>query len=355
MGILDKKTRFIDLVVTQEGKRQIAEGKLRAEFASLSDCNTYYKKGEEEEYSSRIYFEVMERPENSIVLEKDDSGQIINLHMSPTGSIVGNNIFEKDQSKALRLSLGVATGSDFDIRMKSVLDTSLRHFKQNYFIGTYDNLGNHKFELDKNRIEFVINNSQPFGGSPYKEIINVNDAEPFFLDAKLAHLPNFQFLPPVNQKNNQQIGTYKDIRSTNRETWEDINVLLKSNQIDEKPGSLGENNLISKNRKDVEYKSEKLFRRTKAGNKLPVVETYPRQVETIKFPKTSNDNNIILQVYEDNIGPEMNKLDVIDAGVFYDYEDYMGRHEKRVFYVGKVYYDDLKMPTFVNIFTIVMD
>ena len=30
MGILDKKTRFIDLVVTQEGKRQIAAGKLRA-------------------------------------------------------------------------------------------------------------------------------------------------------------------------------------------------------------------------------------------------------------------------------------------------------------------------------------
>ena len=86
MGILDKKTRFIDLVVTQEGKRQIAAGNLRAEFASLSDSNVFYDKGERDSVNQRIYFEVMERPENAIVLEKDDSGQIFNLNMSPTGS-----------------------------------------------------------------------------------------------------------------------------------------------------------------------------------------------------------------------------------------------------------------------------
>ena len=69
MGILDKKTRFIDLVVTQEGKRQIAAGKLRAEFATLSDIGTFYSKAEHDDVDNRIYFEVMERPENSIVLE----------------------------------------------------------------------------------------------------------------------------------------------------------------------------------------------------------------------------------------------------------------------------------------------
>jgi len=46
MGILDKKTRFIDLVITQEGKRQIAAGKLRAELASLSDGTAFYDKSE---------------------------------------------------------------------------------------------------------------------------------------------------------------------------------------------------------------------------------------------------------------------------------------------------------------------
>ena len=96
MGILDKKTRFIDLVVTQEGKRQIAAGKLRAEFASLADSNAFYDKGDRNDVTSRLYFEVMERPENAIVLEKDDSGRIFNFNFSPTGSIVGDDIFVKD-------------------------------------------------------------------------------------------------------------------------------------------------------------------------------------------------------------------------------------------------------------------
>ena len=49
MGILDNKTRFIDLVITQEGKRQIASGKLRAEFASISDTATFYSKGDHDD------------------------------------------------------------------------------------------------------------------------------------------------------------------------------------------------------------------------------------------------------------------------------------------------------------------
>ena len=51
--------------------------------------------------------------------------------------------------------LKVATGSSFDIGQNAVLDTSLKHFKQNYFIGSDDTLGNNDFELkkiDKNSI-----------------------------------------------------------------------------------------------------------------------------------------------------------------------------------------------------------
>ena len=61
----------VDLVVTQEGKRQIAAGKLKAEFVSLSDCNAFYSKPDRDDVSERLYIEVMERPENAIVLESD--------------------------------------------------------------------------------------------------------------------------------------------------------------------------------------------------------------------------------------------------------------------------------------------
>ena len=113
-GILNKRSRFIDLVITQEGKRQIAAGKLRAEYASLSDSAVWYSTNEKnEEVRKRIYFESMESPNNVIVLEKDDSGKLVDFDFSPTGSIVGNNIFDKDATATNSLKLKPVTGSAF--------------------------------------------------------------------------------------------------------------------------------------------------------------------------------------------------------------------------------------------------
>ena len=60
-------------------------------------------------------------------------------------------------------------------------------------------------------------------------------------------------------------------------------------------------------------------------------------------------------MYEDGIGSGFTKLDMIDAGVFEDPTDPNGRFEKRVVYAGKIYFDTFNAPTFINIFTIVMD
>ena len=49
------------------------------------------------------------------------------------------------------------------------------------------------------------------------------------------------------------------------------------------------------------------------------------------------------------------KLDVIDFGIFNDPNDRQGRVEKHVFFLGKVYIDSTGTPTFVNLFTIIMD
>ena len=352
MGILDKKTRFIDLVVTQEGKRQIAAGKLRAEFASLSDCNAFYDKAHKDDVSQRLYFEVMERPENSIILEKDDSGKLLNFNFSPTGSIVGNNIFLKNTSIAQKLSLHAATGSQFEIGQNSVLDTSLRHFKQNYFIGTLDRLKNNNFELTQKEMIYTINNVQPFGRSPYSETINVNNAEPFFLDPKLTHLPNFKFLPPKNT-DGSNYGTYTDIRSTSKESWNDIKDRLGRELFNDTDVFLDsednniKNNLVTRGNR----KSRKII----IDGQLPVITPPRKESKEIKFIKTSADNNLIIQMFEDAPGATMNKLDIVDAGIFTDTEDNNKRYQKRVFYVGKTFFDDFNTPTFINIFTIIMD
>ena len=351
MGILDKKTRFIDLVVTQEGKRQIAAGKLKAEFASLSDCNAFYDKPHKDDISQRLYFEVMERPENSIVLEKDDSGKLINFNFSPTGSIVGNNIFLKDTSVAQKLSLNAVTGSEFEVGQNSVLDTSLNHFKQNYFIGTYDDKDNNDFEINTSEMTFVINNRQPFGGSPYRETINVNNAEPFFLDPKLTHLPNFKYLPPKNT-DGSDYGEFTDIRSTSRETFQQIKNRVGSQVFDEKEEAIDQENDIKSN---LSGRGKKKSRKLLVDGKLPIITPPFKESKNIRFLKTSSENNLVIQMFEDAEGASMNKLDIVDAGVFTDTQDKNGRYQKHVFYVGKTFLDDFNTPTFVNIFTIVMD
>ena len=222
-GILDSKTRFIDMIVTQEGKRQIASGMLRAEYASISDAETFYDALEVDDVSNRIFFQAMDSPNNVIVLEKDDSGKMIEFNFSPTGSIVGNDIFEKDTTVTSSLRLQAVTGSAFASSAKSIMNSFASHFDSLQTLSTFEKSGN-DFELSTERINFAISNSVPFPLGPHSETINVNDAEPFFLDSKLTHLPNFDFLPPVNT-DGSNYGQYEDIRSLKRETLNDIKAI----------------------------------------------------------------------------------------------------------------------------------
>ena len=351
MGILDKKTRFIDLVITQEGKRQIAAGKLRAEFASLSDCQAFYDVADPESVSDRIYFEVMDRPENSIVLEKDDSGLLLPFDFSPSGSIVGNNVFSGSVESNV-LVMKAATGSQFASTEEEILAASLRHFKNNYFIGSYDYVGSSNFIVEPKEIVFTINNSKPFGKSPLSEVINVDNAEPFFLDERLTHLPNFQYLPPINT-DGSKYGLYKDIRNTTQESWNDIEKRLGAFNFLEDYQNKDNPKLKGDYFGNLGAESRKLL----VNGELPNVPPSNSLLKDLRFIETSKGNNLIMQMFEDSNASLMTKLDIIDAGLFYPEEGgpRTSLKPKRVFYIGKVYTDSFNMPTFINMFTIVME
>lgn len=355
MGILDKKTRFIDLVITQEGKRQMSAGKLKATFASLSDGSSFYKLSEKGDVNNRLYFEVMERPENSITLETDDSGRLLEFDFSPTGSIVGNNIFLNDATVQNVLAMKAVTGSQFSSIENDILSSSLKHFKNNYFIGSYDKKGFNEFELSRSEITFTISNDQPFSSGPYKEKINVNNAEPFFMDPKLTHLDNFKFLPPKNM-DGSNYGEYEDIRSLSRETWEDIKANINTDAYAIKEVSIeNSSNLLTQDSSGrLGRESRKLL---EIGGALPVYQTPKRESNFIKFNKTSSENNVLIQIFENQSDSNslMTKLDIIDAGVYIDSNDINARFKKHVFYAGKIFYDDFGSKTFINIFTMIMD
>lgn len=345
-GILDKKTRFIDLIVTQEGKRQIAAGKLRAEYASITDMHTFYQKGYTySEVTDRIYFEAMERPEHSIVMEKDDSGQLFTFDHSPTGSIVGNSIFEKESQIESDLhKLKIATGSQFASLSEEIEKTFLKHFQKNYFISSTDNIGDNDFILNNYNLKYTITSVVPFSTGPNSSIINVNNAEPFMLDSKITHLPNFQFLPPVNE-DGSEYGNYTDIRNTTLETWDHlINRFGNKAFVDHK----------------FNFSSTTDTRKDTSGDATGKHIIFNKQIKTkkeyktITFDKTSKDNNLLIQMFQKNKNT-LQKLDIIDGGIFVEKNDPNKLYEKHVYYVGKIYLDDFNTPTFINLFTIIFD
>ena len=345
MGILDKKTRFIDLIITEEGKRQLSEGGLSPAFASLSDCFSFYE--ENEDPSTRIYFEATSRPEDLIIYQKKDNGKLFSK-IDSSFSVIGDKIFEQNGSAEDINKITAVTGSQFQSFLtgslpKSIIDS----FKNNYFLKSNLEDRDNEFQLSKSTIDFTITNTAPFKSGPLQETINVNDAEPFFLDPHLTYFKSFDFLPPVNT-DNSPYGVYKDIRSKTKETWEQIKEKIGPNSflketLDDEAVSM-QNSLNSEVMNLLE------------DGKLPLG-NYKNNIqnETIKFLKTSKNNNFILQIFESGQGENLTKLDIIDAGSFVDSNDPNNRYEKRVFYVGKVYYDDLNIPTYINMFTIVMD
>src|SRR5574344_131514 len=78
-GILNSKERVIDLLVTQEGRRQISNGQLKIEHISFSDDDTFYKAdllSGSEDTRNRIFFEVGNLPQECITFESNDSGRL---------------------------------------------------------------------------------------------------------------------------------------------------------------------------------------------------------------------------------------------------------------------------------------
>lgn len=226
----------------------------------------------------------------------------------------------------------------------------MSHFDALQTLGTFEKDGN-EFELNREEITFAISNSVPFPFGPHGETIDVDDAEPFFMDSKLTHLPNFDFLPPENL-DGTAYGLYEDIRSLKRETLDDIKLILgPAGFSDVLPEELGRGRANSK-----------VYRTDKAGDfdvinrrKLTSpAQTVFRDYQTVYFDKTSDQNNLIMQMFEDGPNSKLQKLDIIDAGSFYDEESEL-YPEKRVFYAGKVYFDSLNTPTFINLFTIIFE
>ena len=77
-GILNNKERVIDFLITQQGKRQLSDGRMIIEYASFTDMHTFYHpSGSDdladvaEDASNRVFFESTDRHQDIIVPETE--------------------------------------------------------------------------------------------------------------------------------------------------------------------------------------------------------------------------------------------------------------------------------------------
>jgi len=313
MGILDKKTRIMDTILTLEGRNQIAHGKLKAAFYSFTDGGIFYQ-GDivsgSADTNSIFMLEATNLPQDQITFEADDSGRLVAYRGSNT--IVRNGQIISGSSMS---STGeILVNDDFNSAADMLLSSSVDNFNRLCLLGSPDPFDNSfRFLINKSSINFTISEQLPISPAQIKTI-SINDAESLFMDKRLSHIPNFAYLPPVNKPASPSatptsLGNFPRLNQA---------PILTIEQLDTELAVLRRNG----------YE------------------------ETIQFTETSLQNNLVGQFFElTNNG--LSKLDVIDFGSFLKTEDEFP--SKHVFFVGKVFNDDYGTDTFINLFILIFE
>mgnify|MGYP001442758805 CR=1 FL=1 len=404
-GILDSKTRIIDTVITQEGKRQIANGGLRAVYAAVSDKSSYYEYSAvsgSEDASKRIYFESpTEDINDSIVMETDDSGKLLGYPVQGpefyatdgviTGraSISGSLIYATPEAGTAQYGITGSADAAFATSANAICSSSIDRFKNLYTIGTREAEEplDLNMEISPRGYKFTINNMFPFNEGVEAATTNLDYIEPLFFDEMLANVINFQYLPPLtkalagNQRKSpsspprvKKFGNYtkfhrpvgltleKIMNHMNR--FVDLSISTRRGHQPSPPPMMdpdaAEDRVSDENKKFYDSKKPKgdygLRESEKDGSRVNLsVDQLPVERVSVFFNSTSTTNNLVMQMFElDRSASRLNKLDVINFGTIEDPSS-STHPRKNIFFVGKVFINTIGLPCFVNLFTIIMD
>lgn len=318
MGILDSKTRIVDVVMTPNGRAALAQGGLSVAYASFTDGQSYYDpssvSGSYDTAVSRIYLEAPSSlPQDTLSLITDDTGKLIPAIAFGSSGNSGGVEVGSDGSVYIVGSgkvTGYQTGSSFSSAVTGITNMFQSAYSQNCIIGSAAPLDDVSiFSINPSTASFTV---PPIVSS--LQVASINTADSIFFDRKFANLPQFKFLPPVIENNGKEenLGQFSNLK-----------------QFNSYPYSLIKSEIIGTDKKPVKQRAD------------------------IEFEQTSNSNDIVLQLYEiTNAG--ITKLDAVDYGEVIDTDD-SDHARKRIVFFGKVFIDDTETPTYINLFTVVLD
>jgi hypothetical protein len=338
-GILDNKSRVLDNILTIEGRRQIATGKLVVEYVTFTDAAAFYKAdivSGSADATTRVYLESCALPQDHVTFQADDSGALKPFPIDSTYSLESGKL---QKTIVTQLSSALYEGSSysnttaindtFASMLDDVLASSLNNFQNQYPIATKDPIfEDDGFAVSPTTAEFVLTQNRPIQ-DPNCYVVNINHVESLFNDPRLANLKNFRFLPPivrtdaVDVDKSDPTSVPKQLRLGTYAPWGKSNV-----SIDALRAQL---NAELSTYANVGY------------------------MKTFTFDPTSRNNQIIAQVFEAS-NTSLKKLDVIDFGKMTVTSPETGKGvTQHVFFAGKIVIDDNQTQNFVHLFTLVFE
>jgi hypothetical protein len=298
-GLLDPKSRVLDTIITSEGRRQMLEGGIKIKYATISDIGYSYDFNTKNQYvTSSISFglESFQTSNDLIFPITDTSGRIFEYSGDSLLLNAGGILYLSGSKKSTVPSI------------EKISTVVLDSLKKQQIVSTLDAKRNDKgLSVEPTVVNFNITEDDPFDGEP--SVTTLTDADSLFCDKRLSKSLNFKYLPPVQMTNDIisneiELGRYANFSETNDISYVDF----------------------VKNLNNLQYTN-------------------------IEFSRLTEYNDIVLQVFETTI-ESTKKLDVIKWGRIGTSPE-GGASE--LYFIGKVYYDEFEVPTFVNLFTLVIE
>jgi hypothetical protein len=298
-GLLDPKSRVVDAVLTSTGRAQAFAGGLKIRYVTFSDGGAKYQ-GDSEgvaiHSSASLGFEAFSNVWDSLTAETDDRGQLLsfsgdNQTITPGGKLI--------------VSGAIVPSKDIT---SYYVSSSLQSLENLQIIASADTSANDSgLSATPTSHVFSVSDDIPFSGEPH--ISSVDDVESLFADKRLANLPNFKFLPPVQRSQaagvrNVPLGTFQDLSETD-----------KSSGFD------------------------------------PMSSLDSLEGVSFEFSTFTEKHTVVMQAFEEMSG-SIKKLEVIPYGAV-GFSPEGGR--SYMYFAGKVYDDGFGTPTYVNVFTLVVE
>jgi len=190
-GILEQKSRVIDVVFTPDGRRQILSGEARIKYASFSDSGAIYEGNSEnilDQSSANIGLESFSTQWDQVVVETDDNGKLF--------SFIGNEVSLTPDQKII---LSGSIQSSILNAAEVISESSLQSVKNLQLIK------NKKIRVNDKGLKFSKSSHNfdyyhPFNGEPSTTFLE--DVDPIFSNRRFSNNNNFLYLPPTQTGNN---------------------------------------------------------------------------------------------------------------------------------------------------------